>query len=133
MAISDLSTLLSSMDPVLHEGQYVFATLPANHAVPWDDVIAAVREPEGWSVVMQESVARGLGLVFAYRCAWITLNVNSDLAAIGLTAAFSTALGKAGISCNVVAGNQHDHIFVASQQAQMALTCLLQLQTSLRD
>jgi hypothetical protein len=31
----------------------------------------------------------------------------SDLQAVGLTAAFATALGRAGISCNVVAGAQH--------------------------
>ena len=39
-----------------------------------------------------------------FRAAWISLTVHSDLEAVGLTAAFSTALGQAGVSCNVVAG-----------------------------
>lgn len=130
MAISDLNTLLKSMNPVLNEGQYVFATVPVNSDVPWHNVIAAIRESEGWSIVLEASLAQRLGLSADYLCAWISLNVNSDLAAIGLTAAFSTALGQAGISCNVVAGHQHDHIFVPSHQAKMAMECLLHLQRS---
>jgi hypothetical protein len=130
MTISDLDVLLRSMNPVLNEGQYVFVTVPANCDVPWDDVLASIREPEGLSIVLALSVAQGLGLTFAYPCAWITLQVNSDLAAVGLTAAFSRVLGQAGISCNVVAGNQHDHIFVPFHQAQRAMETLLQLQRS---
>nr|WP_314864075.1 ACT domain-containing protein [uncultured Undibacterium sp.] len=130
MTISDLDVLLKSMNPVLNEGQYVFVTAPANCDVPWDDVLASIREPEGLSIVLALSVAQHLGLTFAYPFAWITLQVNSDLAAVGLTAAFSRVLGHAGISCNVVAGNQHDHIFVPFHQAQMAMENLLQLQRS---
>nr|WP_315484539.1 ACT domain-containing protein [uncultured Undibacterium sp.] len=130
MTISDLHVLLRSMNPVLNEGQYVFVTVPANFEVPWDDVLASIREPEGLSIVLALSVAQGLGLTFAYPFAWITLQVNSDLAAVGLTAAFSRVLGQAGISCNLVAGNQHDHIFVPFNQAQRAMETLLQLQRS---
>lgn len=57
-----------------------------------------------------------------------TLSVNSDLEAIGLTAASSAALGKAGISCNVVAGVNHDHIFVPIEQAGLAMQVLRALQ-----
>jgi len=42
----------------------------------------------------------------------ISLTVHSDLAAVGLTAAFAGALGREGISCNVIAGYHHDHLFV---------------------
>jgi hypothetical protein len=49
---------------------------------------------------------------------------------VGLTAAFSTALGQAGISCNVVAGIHHDHVFVPVEQAQMAMDVLDALQRS---
>ncbi|XXE67240.1 ACT domain-containing protein [Pseudomonas sp. R1-6] len=39
----------------------------------------------------------------------VTLTVHSALDAVGLTAAFATALGNAGISCNVIAAYYHDH------------------------
>ncbi|MDO4640652.1 MAG: ACT domain-containing protein [Neisseria sp.] len=37
-------------------------------------------------------------------------------------------LGQAGISCNVVAGNYHDHIFVPYEQAAQAMQVLQGLQ-----
>ena len=54
--------------------------------------------------------------------------MNSDLAAVGLTAAFSSELARANISCNVIAGLNHDHIFVPVEQALAALEVLLSLQ-----
>jgi hypothetical protein len=56
--------------------------------------------------------------------------VNSALNAVGLTAAFATALSQSGISCNVVAGAYHDHIFVPLESAQGAMRVLHQLQTN---
>lgn len=52
----------------------------------------------------------------------------SDLAAIGLTAAFARALGDAGISCNVVAAAHHDHMFVPVERADAAIAALRALQ-----
>ncbi|MNG35746.1 hypothetical protein D3C84_1225580 [compost metagenome] len=62
--------------------------------------------------------------------AWITLQVHSSLAAVGLTAAFASALGQANISCNVIAGYHHDHLFVAQADAERALAVLRQLAAS---
>jgi uncharacterized protein len=56
--------------------------------------------------------------------AWITLTVHSALEAVGLTAAFSKALADVNISCNVVAGYYHDHIFVPQQDAEKAMAVL---------
>jgi hypothetical protein len=57
------------------------------------------------------------------------LTVNSTLEAVGLTAAFATALGNSGIGCNVVAGAYHDHIFVPLELADAAMHVLRLLQT----
>jgi hypothetical protein len=65
-----------------------------------------------------------------FRAAWITLTVHSDLEAVGLTAAVSVALGAAGISCNVVAGTYHDHLFVPAQKAADAMAALRKLQAA---
>lgn len=130
--ISDLDTLLRHMEPVLNPGVYVFTQSEGAVQIDPAHVMASIREPEGLSLVLEESVAAAAGLKPALRCAWITLNVNSDLEAVGLTAAFATALGQAGISCNVVAGLNHDHIFVPLQQAEKAMAELKALQTGCR-
>ena len=128
--IRDLNKLIASMDPSLNPGTYAFVVAPATVQVPQDQIIASIREPEGLSLVVPEPLALALELPVAYSAAWITLTVHSDLAAVGLTAAFSGALGHAGISCNVIAGVHHDHLFVPAEQAQQAMGVLAQLQAS---
>ena len=122
--IHDLETLLTQMQPVLNPGRYVFAALPADLTLDPEHVIATIREPEGRSAILPEPVAREHGLPVAFVAAWITLAVHSDLAAVGLTAAVSRALARAGIGCNVVAGVHHDHLFVPLGQAEQAMDAL---------
>lgn len=122
--IRDLERLLRELEPRLHPGIFVFATVPAGRPVDPGDVVASVREDEGLSVVVAEAMAERLGLAPAMRCAWITLGVPSDLAAVGLTAAVAAALAGAGIPCNVVAGTAHDHLFVPIARAADAMAVL---------
>lgn len=126
--IRHLTQLLRDLKPVLNAGRYSFVTLPVGHALNLDSVVASIREPEGLSVVLPEQVARDYGLSATFVAAWITLTVNSDLAAVGLTAAVASALASKGISCNVVAGNHHDHLFVPYGQADAAIDALIELQ-----
>ncbi|WP_349815949.1 ACT domain-containing protein [Curvibacter sp. CHRR-16] len=126
--ISDLCILLASMEPVLNEGTYAYCCVAHVADISHLPVIATVREAEGLTVVTTEDAAISAGLQVMFRCAWITLNVHSDLQAVGLTAAFAKALGDEGISCNVVAGAYHDHIFVPYEKAAHALSALRKLQ-----
>ena len=128
--VTDLAVLLRTLQPVRNPGTYVFAQAPEPNTLAARDIVASVREPEGLSLVVEASVAARHGLQPHSRCAWITLHVPSDLQAVGLTAAFATALGEAGISCNVVAGLHHDHIFVPLPQADQAMATLLALQAA---
>jgi len=57
------------------------------------------------------------------------LTVHSSLDAVGLTAAFSTALAQAGIGCNVLAGRYHDHILVPHNRREDAVAALRALST----
>ena len=125
---SDLSHLLRTLEPVLNEGVYAFALLPPGRSPEGLDPIATMRETEGLTVVVEESAALAHGLPILFRAAWLTLTVASDLEAVGLTAAFSAALGRAGISCNVIAGACHDHLFVPVALADAALEVLKGLQ-----
>lgn len=128
--VADLNTLLKSMEPTLNAGEYVFMTVGATPAFDLRDVVATIRESEGLSVVVEASVAARSGGRTEHRFAWITLQVHSDLQAVGLTAAFAAALGREGISCNVVAGHCHDHIFVPMEKAAAAMQALRALQQS---
>jgi uncharacterized protein len=122
-----LATLLRSMSPQLNEGDYVFCTL-ADYKIPHGcEVIGSFREQEGLTVIVERQQAEQAGLPYEYIAAWITLNVHSALEAVGLTAAFASALGQAGISCNVIAGYYHDHLFVGRNDAERAMTVLQQL------
>ena len=126
--VSDLAQLLRAMEPVLHPGTYAFVSLSEDTRLNTSDVIASIRETEGLSVVVAQALGEQAGLTPAFLCRWITLTVHSDLHAVGLTAAFAGALANAGISCNVVAGTHHDHLFVPVDRADDAMTALRALQ-----
>ena len=126
--LSDLAVLLASMRPELHAGAWAWCALPPGASPEGVDAIATMREVEGVTVVVAEADAIARGWPATFRSAWITLAVHSDLAAIGLTAAFARALADAGIACNVVAGIHHDHLFVPHERAVDALAALRALQ-----
>jgi hypothetical protein len=126
--VRDLDRLLATMEPELQPGVWVYASLPLDADPRPLAPLATFREREGLSVIVAEETARAAGLAVSFRAAWITLTVYSDLAAVGLTAAFAEALGAAGISCNVVAATHHDHLFVPVERAADALAALRALQ-----
>ncbi|MDT0456673.1 ACT domain-containing protein [Streptomyces sp. DSM 41527] len=116
----DLRALLSGMRPERNEGRFVFVSVPG--AVP-DGLtpVVTVTEPEGRTLVVHQEEADRAGLPYDYVAGWITLRVHSALDAVGLTAAVATALAQAGLSCNVVAGFHHDHLFVPHAATDEAL------------
>jgi hypothetical protein len=126
--VSDLAVLLASMRPELHAGAWAWCALPPGTGPGDIEAIATMREGEGLSLVVAEADAVARGWPIAFVSAWITLSVHSDLAAVGLTAAFARALGDAGISCNVIAGVHHDHLFVPVGRAADAMAALHALQ-----
>jgi hypothetical protein len=126
--INDLNTLLASMSPELQPGVYIYASVPFNAELSGVTPIATFREREGLTLIVEESEALKAGINPMFRAAWITLTVHSDLQAVGLTAAFATALGKANVSCNVIAAAYHDHVFVPIESADNAMAALQQLQ-----
>ncbi|CAH1002144.1 hypothetical protein LEM8419_03061 [Neolewinella maritima] len=118
-----LEKLLAEMCPMLNEGRYAFVTLPSDSAIP-RETVAMVQEAEGMSLIVPAATADKLGLAYSGAYSWITLQVHSSLAAVGLTAAVANALTAHEISCNVVAGTYHDHLFVACSKETRAMTVL---------
>ncbi|WDY60458.1 ACT domain-containing protein [Pseudomonas sp. PSKL.D1] len=127
---TSIEVLLRNMRPTLNEGEFVFCTVPDISVLQGTEVIGTFREQEGLTVIIERAHADALGLEYSFVSAWITLTVHSALDAVGLTAAFATALGNAGISCNVVAGYYHDHIFVGLEYAAKAMQVLQALSRS---
>ena len=124
---TDLVRLLSTLSPVVREGEYVFVT---REAVERIDADALIHEDEGVTHLVRREVADEMSWPYDFVAAWITLRVHSSLAGVGLTAAVSRALADAGISCNMVAGYFHDHLLVPHDRADEALAVLGRLSTA---
>ncbi|MDN3293279.1 ACT domain-containing protein [Streptomyces ficellus] len=123
----DLTRLLATMRPELNPGRYVFATIDGAVVPPGLHPVVTVTESEGLTLVVRQEEADAASLPYDYVAGWITLRVHSALDAVGLTAAVSRELAEAGLSCNVVAGFHHDHLFVDHARAGEALTALRHL------
>lgn len=126
---TNLDILISTMKPYVNSGDYVFCTLKTAD-IDLNHCLFFFRENEGMTFIFTKEYAEQQDFMYSSVFSWITLSVHSALEAVGLTAAFSKALAEVHISCNVVAGYYHDHIFVPKHQAMEAVTALEKLAKS---
>jgi uncharacterized protein len=124
---TNLRVLLRSMTPELDAIPYGIVTANSGLNLALDQVFATVRESEGLTLIAAKTVLHQAGYGLSLEWARITLQIHSSLEAVGLTAAFATALGHAGISANVIAGYHHDHIFVQWDKRHDAMSALTAL------
>ena len=122
-----MSTAWHDLRPSLYPDPYVFAQVPEVPLGGEPGPFAVIREDEGTTLVLTQAQADRLGLPYGYLAGRITLTIGSDLAAVGLTAEVSRVLAQAGISCNVIAGLAHDHLFVDADRGPEALGLLRDL------
>ncbi len=127
--VTDLEQLLATLEPQVRDGEYVYVAAPdsSSDSSAVLGAEAVIHEAEGSAMVLRREVADEAGLTYDVVLSWITLTVHSSLEAVGLTAAFSTALGDAGISCNVLAGLHHDHVLVPVGHRDDAVAVLREL------
>ena len=125
-----LISLLSKLSPQRNDGVFVFVSVPLESNISAIPYVAAFREQECLTLIVEEETALRQRWEILFRAAWITLTVHSELDAVGLTAAVATALAEANISCNVVAAAFHDHLFVPYERASDAMRVLTALHSS---
>ena len=126
---TDLAAMLQSLKVSRREAPVTVVTLPqdspdlADLRVD-DQVLGLLVEAEGVTVIATIAEAERRGWPIGFVAAWLTLEVHSALEAVGLTAAFSAALGDHAIPCNVLAGFFHDHLLVPVDRAAEAVAVL---------
>ena len=128
MVIRDLDELLANLSVRRRPGRWC---LVSDVALPVGvEVAATVAEDEGVTSVIPVADAERLGFAVAFVAAWLTLEVQSALDAVGLTAAVAGALAAEGIPCNVLAGFHHDHLLVPDTDADRAIAAVEALRTA---
>lgn len=118
---TDLTRLLATLQPRVREGEFVLVSLPEAAAVPCE---ATVVEEEGVTLVVRRAIADEQGWEYDFVAGWVTLQVHSALAAVGLTAAVSAALAAHQIPANILAGFFHDHVLVPADRVKDAVAAL---------
>ena len=120
----NLEILLKTMKPKINLGEFVFCEVENLEKINLNEIVMTFREEESITIITKKEIADKLNLKYSFIASWITLTIHSSLEAVGLTAAFSKALSKKGISCNVVAAFYHDHIFVDKKDTEKAMEIL---------
>jgi len=127
-AETNLQKLLATMQPELHSGEFVFATVsPTDSKEIQDEAWGWFRESEGITLILEKNTATAAHLEFAFPSRLITLTVHSSLEAVGFLAVITEKLAAAGISVNTISAYYHDHLFVPSEKADTAIEILHQI------
>lgn len=122
---SDLEYLLKNMQPVLEDEELVFCSLPPKQTEKYIPLCQGYYcEREGVTVIISRHLADLEGLEYEYIFRRITLDVHSSLGAVGFLASVTRVLAAQGISVNVVSAFYHDHLYVQSHQAELAMETL---------
>ena len=124
---NSLTDLLKNLSPILDTNFYAYISVQNIESIQIEDIHCLYRESEGITLVLYQEIAEKYKLDYNELYAKITLQVNSSLNDVGLTAAVATQLGKSNIPCNVIAAFHHDHIFVPASMAELAMKALLAL------
>ncbi len=119
MGERDLGRLLAGIAPVMRPVPYVVVETDAD--VP---AAAVIVEDEATTKIVEQTVADEHGLPYDFIAAWITCTIESDLEAVGMTAAVSQALADVNIACNVLAASRHDHLLVPWDRRDEAVAIL---------
>lgn len=60
----DLATLLATMEPSLHDGEFVFCSVSGLDGLDLDEVLLFFREQDGVTLILRKEAADRLGLTY---------------------------------------------------------------------
>lgn len=133
---TNLDHLIRSMEPTLHPDEFVFSTFSdtTNSRFGTDhsellalNPIMLFKESEGVTLILEHTKALRCGVEFEFPCRMITLNIHSSLDAVGFLARITNALAALDMGVNPVSGFFHDHLFVPTAKADIAMRELRRL------
>jgi uncharacterized protein len=128
MPISDLSELLRNINPVLSDETFFLCFSAKDNPKFRSKAIGFFQEQEGMTYIFK-NIDVPLQITKSEPQALITLNVNSDLQAVGFIAKISSILAEHHISINVISAFHHDHLFIAKSKALDVMNLLLEFQS----
>ena len=109
------------LTPKLLDGAFEYKAIKNDEAVP-RNAVAMIKESEAVTIIVPTNKTD------REVWAWIVNATVTSLTATGITAAFSVALNKAKIPCNVIAAYYHDHILVPYSMKDKAVEILRQVE-----
>lgn len=116
---------MTGLSPILSAEEYGFATLAPGLSCPNGlTPLATFAEDEGLTLVAPVGALKSHGIDHQSGFARISLGLATQLDGVGITAAISSALADAGISCNMIAAYHHDHLFVPWGRREEARTAI---------
>jgi uncharacterized protein len=132
--VRGLDGLLKNMQPKMAKTKYFMASVDQGQLMALanylDHIICIYREKEGLTVVFGEEIHDEMANMtekMAGPFALITLEVYSDLMAVGFLAKIASGLAKEKISVNAFSAYHHDHLLVPWERKEDALKALERL------
>ena len=119
-----LDKLISSMQPELVDGLFVFVTLGDQMVPESINPRMVFQEAEGTTLIALRSEVKTAGLSYEFPCRMITLNIHSSLEAVGFLAKIAAQLAAHGMGVNPVSAFFHDHLFVPDGREEDAMEIL---------
>lgn len=123
--IKDLKELVKLIKPKLIKGDFVFCSIPEKKLAKLKiNSLLTFREREGITIILEKKQADKNKLIYSDIWKLITLDVYSDLNAVGFLARITNKLARLGISVNVISAYYHDHLFVPKEKLKQTINIL---------
>jgi hypothetical protein len=121
---ANLSEVFKALTVSCDDITYGFVSVENTQFKFEEGMIGTFQEKEGVTIVATNEYLAKNGLQPEALFAKLTVEIETSLQMVGLTALLATKLAENNISANVIAGYFHDYIFVQYDMRQKALEVL---------